>query len=403
MVPLHSEGHNKQLQSALDEGTYVLAGGTGGLGRSIAQHLVDNGVKNLVFLSRTRPSSPEAVRLIQSLRRQGVTYLHIAVDICDAQEVEKAHAEVMLSKLPPVSGVVQAAGVLRDSIYDKMTFEDWTTAISPKTLGSTNLARTFGPSTGSRPPPWFIFLSSSAGIIGNRGQANYAAGNVFMDALVGSGTIPGRAYSLDIGPVLSAGMATESNETLRKLRASGFYGIRLKDFLTVFDHAVIGEIRPDIPMPSQVVLGIGTGGLLLQNKPVDPFWARTAMYSYLNLMDTPPPDLTVTGKTAAVASSLKSQLAVCGDLAEATTLICRALKQEVSFKSTVCVDEMEEGKALKEYGVDSLMAVQIRVWALNVVGASLSIFNVLSNKTILALSHEMAEEVTGLTRHEGRL
>ncbi|KAM0280662.1 hypothetical protein ACHAQH_003970 [Verticillium albo-atrum] len=385
---------NRRLRQALDGGTYVIAGGVGGLGRSIAGRLVDNGAKNLVLLSRTKPSSPEVLDFITTLHNKGAIVLHIAVDICDAEAVKKAYSDISASKMPAISGIVQAAGVLRDSLFDNMSFEDWTKAMEPKTLGSSNLVRHFGQSLDPIKPPWFVFLSSSAGIIGNRGQANYAAGNVYMDALARSGKILGRAYSLDIGPILAAGMATDSVETLRTLRASGFYGIRLEDFLKIFERAVVGEIHHDVLMPSQVVLGVGTGGLILQNKPVDPYWARTAAYSYMKLLDMPPPDLKVANES--VTGSLKSKLAACQDLAEATALICRALKEEMLSKATVGADEMDEGKPMKEYGVDSLMAVQIRVWALDSVGACLSIFNILSDKTILELSEEMAREVTGL-------
>ncbi|RBQ88663.1 hypothetical protein VDGD_20622 [Verticillium dahliae] len=324
----------------------------------------------------------------------GVKVLHIMVDICDAGAVKNAYASIVSSGMAPISGVVQAAGLLQDSLYDKMSYEDWMKVMRPKALGSSNLVQYFGRPADLAKPPWFIFLSSSAGIIGNRGQANYAAANVYLDALARSGKIMGRAYALDIGPILAAGMATDSDETLKILRASGFYGIRLDDFLKVFERAVVGEILPDVLMPSQVVLGVGTGGLMLQNKSADPFWARTALYSYLKLLDMPPPDLSVIG--SATANSLKSKLGACEDLAQATALVCQGLKKEVSSQATVGADQMDESKPLKDYGVDSLTAVQVRAWALDKVGVSLSVFNIMSNKTILELAEEMARTATGL-------
>ncbi|RNJ52367.1 polyketide synthase [Verticillium nonalfalfae] len=393
MVLLPPSCQNSRLQDALDGGTYVLAGGLGGLGRSVARRLAGEGAKNIVFLSRTAPSSIEAIKCIKFLRGSGVRVLHIMVDICDAEAVKDTYASIVSSGMPPVSGIVQAAGILQDSLYDKMSFEDWMKVMRPKTLGSSNLVEHFGRPADLAKPPWFIFLSSSAGIIGNRGQANYAAANVYLDALARSGKIMGRAYALDIGPILAAGMATDSDETLKILRASGFYGIRLDDFLKVFERAVVGEILPDVLMPSQVVLGVGTGGLMLQNKSADPFWARTALYSYLKLLDMPPPDLSVVG--SATANSLKSKLGACEDLAEATALVCHGLKKEVSSQATVGADQMDESKPLKDYGVDSLTAVQVRAWALDKVGASLSVFNIMSNKTMLELSEEMARTATG--------
>ncbi|KAF3350177.1 3-hydroxybenzoate 6-hydroxylase 1 [Verticillium dahliae VDG2] len=394
MVLLPPSCQNSRLRDALDDGTYVLAGGLGGLGRGVARRLATEGAKNIVFLSRSAPSSIEAIECIKILRDMGVKVLHIMVDICDAGAVKNAYASIVSSGMAPISGVVQAAGLLQDSLYDKMSYEDWMKVMRPKALGSSNLVQYFGRPADLAKPPWFIFLSSSAGIIGNRGQANYAAANVYLDALARSGKIMGRAYALDIGPILAAGMATDSDETLKILRASGFYGIRLDDFLKVFERAVVGEILPDVLMPSQVVLGVGTGGLMLQNKSADPFWARTALYSYLKLLDMPPPDLSVIG--SATANSLKSKLGACEDLAEATALVCHGLKKEVSSQATVGADQMDESKPLKDYGVDSLTAVQVRAWALDKVGVSLSVFNIMSNKTILELAEEMARTATGL-------
>lgn len=280
-----------------------------------------------------------------------------------------------------------------------MTFEEWSQVVKPKTLGSLNLVEVFGRAEPDS-NPLFIFLSSSAGIIGNRGQANYSAGNVFMDALARSGKPP-RAVSLDIGPVLEVGMVADDHDTMAKLRESGFYGIRRQDFLAVVERAIVGEIAPGVPMPKQVILGIGTGGLARQNKPKDPYWCRTAMYSYMNLVDVPPSDLGDLEDATTAQGTLKASIAASSDREEAARYICKGLKEELAAKlATVKADDIDETKSLQSYGVDSLVAVQIRVWALNTAGASLSIFNILSEKSIEDLAWGMAEEVIGRNSSE---
>lgn len=287
-----------------------------------------------------------------------------------------------------------------------MQYEAWQKVMAPKGQGTFNLVDTFGRDrslgSDSGSDPWFIFLSSSAGIIGNRGQANYSAGNVFMDALARSGTITGRAVSLDVGPVLDVGMVAENQETMKKLRNSGFYGIRHQDLLKMVERAIVGEIHDGEAMPTQVVLGIGTGGLIRQNRPADPYWSRTAAYSYLNLVDMPPPDLGVFGSDASAAgagagagaTTLKAQVASCSSAAEASHLICQALKRELAARlSTVKAEDIDEGSCPKEYGIDSLLAVRIRVWALEDVGAGISVFDILGDNTILELAGRMADQV----------
>lgn len=84
-----------------------------------------------------------------------------------------------------------------------MTYDDWTTAIAPKIQGSWNL-HTLLP----QDMDFFVFLSSSAGVIGARGQSNYAAGNGFQDALAHHRRSKRMAaVSLDLGPVLGAGVS----------------------------------------------------------------------------------------------------------------------------------------------------------------------------------------------------
>lgn len=273
-----------------------------------------------------------------------------------------------------------------------MTYDDWRTAVLPKTQGTLNLVDVFDHPTRK---PWFIFLSSSSGIIGNRGQANYAAGNAFMDALAGSGLIHGRAVSLDIGPVQEIGMVADSSHTMKKLRETGFIGIRRLDFLKIVERAIAGDLGSDRGMPSQVVLGVGTGGLMLQNQPSDPFWASTALYSNLNCIDMPPPDLAVIEgptPTRAVDGKIPRD-----NMDETAAIIEDCLRVELGSRlATVKAQDIDMGRSIASYGVDSLVAVQIRSWAAVKIGLHLSIFAILAEEPMREFCRSMAEKVFAL-------
>ncbi|KAH6697431.1 phenolpthiocerol synthesis polyketide synthase ppsA [Plectosphaerella plurivora] len=378
----------KHLSACIDGGTYVLAGGLGGLGRAIAQHMVANGARNLLFLSRSSNLSTEASEFMQSLTARGVVARHCAVDICDAPALRQT-INSMTPKMPPVSGVIQGAAVLRDKLFEMMTYDDWRTAVLPKTQGTMNLVNVFDHPDRK---PWFLFLSSSSGVIGNRGQANYAAGNTFMDALAGSGLIHGRAVSLDIGPVEEVGMVAEDVETMKKLRETGFLGIRRCDFLRIIERAIGGDVGPDEALPSQVVLGVGTGGLLRQNKPSDPFWAPTALYSHLNLIDMPAPDLAAIEGPSALRPT---EMEVPRDSVDkAEEFISEALKVELGLRlATVGAEDIDLDRSIASYGVDSLLAVQIRNWAAKRIGLNLSVFVILGEEPMRELCRSMAEQV----------
>lgn len=387
-VAVHSQVPTQPLHESLSKhGTYVLSGGLGGLGRSICNLLVENGVKHVAFLSRSGASSSTSVAFVQDLIRQGIDAQVFCVDICDKKALHKVVEEEILTKMPPIHGVFQCAAVIKDAVFDNMNYTDWCTAFRPKTLGSDNLMQTLGSLDSD---PFFVFLSSSAGVIGTRGQANYSAGNCFQDALARKHRAMGKhAVSIDLGPVLGAGMLAEDEEILDMLKASGFYGIRHQDFLKVVTHAITKQITPKIEMPAQVIMGLGTGGLIQQNQPADPYWSRTTMYNYLNLVDMPPSDLsTVDGSSKNL--DMKSMLARCADGSAAAELITTGLCNMLAKAMNMLPEEIDASKPPNLYGVDSLVAVGVRNWVFSNCGVQVSVFEVLSDRTVGELAVEIA-------------
>ncbi|KAK8061351.1 polyketide synthase [Apiospora phragmitis] len=379
-------------ESIRPEATYVLAG-QGGLAMQIAKLLANNGARHIALLSRSGGSSKGSQDNAAFLQKRGVSVHVFEVDICDEAALRLAVHKIE-KIMPQVKGVFQCAATICDAVFDNMTYPDWQTAIRPKTIGSWNLYNMF-----PRDMDFFIFLSSSAGVIGNRGQANYAAGNAFQDALAhhinNSTGDTMRAASIDLGPVLGAGMLAEDPHTLDMLKASGFFGIRLQDFLCVVERAIAGSTTTTIErFPSQVVMGVGTGGLMRQNKPADPYWTHTALFTRLNQVDLPEDDGslegTAAGGTGEEQQSVNYLLAQAEGAGadEAQAIVSNGLRtmlaQSMSLRGGV--DEVDEGRAPAAYGVDSLVAVGVRNWVFRECGVDVSVFEVLSDASILDLS-----------------
>ncbi|KAM3511181.1 hypothetical protein MY11210_005171 [Beauveria gryllotalpidicola] len=364
------------------DATYILVGGLGGLGRSIAELLADNGAKNIAFLSRSGASSSSATRFLRGLSEKGVTVKAFAIDICNQFDLQDLLIGTVSTVMPPIAGVFHCAAVIKDAVFDNMTYANWNSGFKPKALGAYNLVEAV---EAAGQTPFYIFLSSSAGVIGTRGQANYAAGNAFLDALAKNLSIRGRrAMSLDLGPILGAGMLADDEVILDALRASGFYGIRHDDFLTIIKHAIIGEKICGKPLPPQIVLGVGTGGLMLQNQPADPYWSRTAMYSYLNIVDMPEPDLSA--PTMPVSTSIKARLMGCTDAETATNIVCSGLAGMLAKSMNMSTEEIDPSRPPSAYGVDSLVAVGVRNWVFGNCGVDISVFEILSELTVFELS-----------------
>ncbi|KAI0096685.1 ketoacyl-synt-domain-containing protein [Hypoxylon sp. NC0597] len=372
-----------------EDATYILSGGLGGLGIEIAKLLAANGVRHIVFLSRSGATSELAKSCLDLLRNRGVEVRTYKVDICDIDALEKVSGEIQQC-MPPVRGIFQCAAVLRDSVFENMTYDDWQSATRPKTFGSWNLHLVFG--TGL---DFFVFLSSSAGVIGNRGQANYAAGNAFQDGLArhintnGNGTT--HAVSVDLGPILGAGMLAEDPRTLDILKASGFFGIRLQDFKRIIECAITGYMEDGQKMPAQVITGVGTGGLIRQNKPADPYWTRTTMFTYLNQIDMPASVGADSGDDLDPQDVIRSRLAQAADIEETSLIISEGLKVMLSKSINMNSSDVDVTRPPSAYGVDSLVAVGVRNWVSRECEADVSIFEVLSETSIEELSAMIAQ------------
>lgn len=379
----------KPLQESLDpEGTYLLVGGLGGLGRSIAELLVQSGARHLAFISRSGASSDASRLFLEGLQSRGVNAQAYAVDICDRSDLDRVIEDAVTVDMPPIRGVFYCAAILRDSVFNNMTFEDWHTAIRPKTVGSWNIYHSI---SAAGHDPFHIFLASSSGIIGNRGQANYAAGNCFEDSFARLLRQQGKhAVALDLGPVLGAGMLAENEAILDTLRSNGFFGIPHGDFLTVVKHAITGEMEPGEPIPPQVTVAVGTGGMNAQINAADPYWTRTALYSYLNLVDIAPPNLLVGGDAS--KKDMRAMLAAAASFDEISAIISDGLAVMLAKTMNMLPFEIDMRKSLNAYGVDSLVAVTIRNWILNNCGVQVSVFDILSDLSIADMANMIAEK-----------
>jgi len=94
------------------DATYVLSGGSGGIGRSLAQWMFENGAKNIVFLSRSGMSKPEMKELVEKLTKEGANATAYSCDVADKDQVQAALA-LCATEFPPIRGVIQGAMVLQ--------------------------------------------------------------------------------------------------------------------------------------------------------------------------------------------------------------------------------------------------------------------------------------------------
>ena len=154
--------------------TYLVAGGLGALGLVAAARLARCGARHLVLLARSAPGRA-AAEAVAKLAREGVTVRVAALDICDRDALAKLLEDVA-AKSPPLAGVVHCAGTLHDATIQNLDEEALRSVLAAKTRGTWNLHQL------TRNLDFFVMFSSIAGVLGNAGQANYAAANAFLNA-----------------------------------------------------------------------------------------------------------------------------------------------------------------------------------------------------------------------------
>lgn len=390
-------GKNPLRPAYLDpNATYVLVGGLGGLGKAVAQLLIDRGARHLMFLSRSGAKTQDDLCFLQLLSQQGATARAFSVDICDEESLRKT---IFDAGMPPIKGAVQCAAVIADAVWETMTHDEWSRATRPKMIGSWNLHNIL-----PQDMDFFIFLSSASGVIGNRGQANYAAGNCFQDALARHRAFKGmkNSVSIDLGPVMGAGMLENDDKTCAVLKASGFFMVMVEDFLFILERAIAGCSSDSLQIPAQVVTGVGTGGLILQNEVADPYWSETKMFELLNNIDLPQVS-SESGPGSAVESfssqsskssgrGLSTALQHAGSREEAVEAILSGCIEYLSYSLSMDAADMDAEKSLAAYGVDSLVTSSFRNWIYKNIAVKITDMEVIGAASIVELSECIAEK-----------
>ncbi|MFC3386943.1 SDR family NAD(P)-dependent oxidoreductase, partial [Couchioplanes caeruleus subsp. azureus] len=355
-------------------GTVLITGGTGSLGSALARHLVvDHGVARLVLVSRRGPDAPGAAELTRELRAAGAEVLVAACDLSDARAVR-----ALVDAEPDLSAVVHTAGVLDDGILTSLTPQRLSAVLAPKVDGAWNLHL----ATASRRLDAFVLFSSISGVMGAPGQANYAAGNVFLDALARHRRAAGLpAQSLAWAAwAPGAGMTSTLSDADLQRVSSGMPPLTPEQGLALFDAAVT------VDEPYLVPVSMSSGNLRMPGEV--PAVLRALIRTGRR------PAATTAGGAATFAGISRELLS--RPAAQRLAYVLDLVRAEVAaVLAHACAEAVDAQREFRDLGFDSLTAVELRNKLAAATGLRLSPTMVFDYPTPTVLAGFLLGELLG--------
>jgi acyl carrier protein len=322
-------------------GTVLITGGTGALGALTARHLVtEHGVRHLLLTSRRGADAPGVVELQAELAELGA---EVTVAACDAADRDALAA--VLASVPadhPLTAVIHTAGVTDDGVLASLTPERVDAVLAPKVDAVWHLHEL----TKDMDLSAFVLFSSLAGVLGNPGQANYAAANAFLDAVAAHRVAAGLpAVSLAWGPwSLTEGMAGKLGDVERsRMARAGFLTLSEDEGMARLDAALLSERDSVVP------LKLDTSALAALGSACPPLFRGMVRTTRRSVADRVVSDkswaetldgLTGEAREAALTDLVKAEIAA--SLGHST------------------VDDVDAGLRFDEMGFDSLASVELR-------------------------------------------
>ncbi|MFC4146121.1 beta-ketoacyl synthase N-terminal-like domain-containing protein [Micromonospora mangrovi] len=356
--------------------TYLITGGLGALGRLVARWLADRGARRLLLAGRralpprtewdavTDPGVRRQIDGVLELEALGVTVRPIALDITDAEQVALA-LDPATHGLPPVRGIVHAAGVVRDALVDKVDREGLLEAMAPKVDGAMVLHRLFP--LGSL--DFFVMFSSCGQFARLTGQASYAAANSFVDALAAHRHRGGDRGTTSFGWTSwrGVGMSESIGTTMMEANSRGLEAVSAAEAFRSW------EFADRFQLPYQAVLRV---------LPTPPSVPRPPMLRLL----------TATGGGGAEDAALEGfTVDWSAPSAEQAATMLDDVRDQVAAELNLEPQHVDVRRPLVEIGFDSIMTVALRVRLSRRYGIELPP-NILWNKpTVVRLSGHILE------------
>ncbi|KAH6615157.1 KR domain-containing protein [Boeremia exigua] len=358
------------------EASFMIAGGLGGISRAICRWMARRGVKHLILPSRSGPTKKAALDLVKDLMADGVNVVAPVCDVASEESLSRLLVECDAS-MPPIKGCINAAMVLQDAIFEHMTFDQWQTSVRAKVQTSWHLHKLLPSGM-----DFFVLLSSLAGVIGNVSQANYAAGNTFQDAVADYRTARGeQAVSINLGWMRTIGVISEKEEYQSfRMKGADMAKIEEKELMSLLDIYCDPSYSHSHRSKSQILMGTITPSDLRSRGIMVPDAMERPLFS--TFATCPDSLVAVESSEGTDAAGLFRKTE---DVEQRERIVADALASKIARSLSMAHDDIDRDRPLFAYGVDSLVAVELRNWIGKEFAADVPVFDIMGGATIKAI------------------
>ncbi|KAH6608313.1 hypothetical protein Trco_004626 [Trichoderma cornu-damae] len=359
--------------------TYVVAGGLGDLGQRLLHLMAKAGARYLVTLSRRGAGSAEFLNLEREIKGVNAhcSLLAVNCDVSQEESVTAALSEIKKNGFPSVKGVIQSAVILKDSTLDTMTAELFNSVVNTKAEGTLNLHKAFV----QEDLTFFISFSSVMSIIGGKAQANYNAGNALQDAFAQFERSSNCFYmSLNIGGIEDAAVNNEA--IIQSIRRQGLTRISHEELAAYFEYALSAHAResgchqPVIGFTSETIVGTtAVNGT-----------AHTSMFTHVRQK--------AAGKTeddkVTRKKTFKDIIMEGADKEQISAFVARSIGDKFADLMAIDPAEINLGSSISDYGLDSLIAIELRNWLMREFDSPIQSSEVLDSPDIWTLAQKVS-------------
>ncbi|KAL9037716.1 MAG: hypothetical protein Q9214_005575, partial [Letrouitia sp. 1 TL-2023] len=340
--------------------------------------MVANGARHLALTSRN-PKSINKIWLDEVMSMGGNPQI-FETDVVNTTALEQTYRDIK-SKMPPIAGVANAAMVLSDSLFDDIAYNDFSKVLRPKVEGTANLDKVFN----SPDLDFFILFSSFASTVGNRGQTNYLAANMYMATIAAQRRKRGLAASvMHIGMVLGLGVVFQTGLYESTMKKLNYMPISEPAFLDMFAQSIVVG-RPDSGFSNEFITGLGR--LSMRADAPKPFYASNVRFSHHVLHD----DKGASSEATSASISLVQQLTAAKSIDEQADVIQEVFIRKLERVLQSSRDQIHPSQGLIALGIDSLMAVEVRSWFLSELEVDMPVLKLLGGACISEICAEAAK------------